>query len=134
LNPGVFAQARQSPLLTLNAGPLVNDFQFFDWLLIDDLIAVQPEQFTQRRRITFVRFSFVGFFGLDQQDSLAAKVLEHFDQPVVEATDFQNRPEATALFGTLGGQLSEKLDSFFRSRADLSPQDHVTVCVSQVDG
>ena len=133
LDAGVFAKTGQPSLVILLGAGLEDDLELFDGLLICDLVAVKPKQFTECSRITFVRFSFVGVFGLDKQDFVAAEVLEHLDQPFVEATDFDDRPETAVRFQASLRQSLKELGNFFRFGTDLSPEDNVAVLISQVD-
>lgn len=134
VDAGVFAEVGQAALLKLDGCRLVDDPQFFDRLLIGDLFAVKPEQFTQCGGIELVGLFLTGVFGLNQDKSLAAEVFEHFEQPVVEAADFDDRPVAAVFLEASLGQPLKELKQFVWPGADLSSQNNVAILISQVDG
>ena len=71
---------------------------------------IDPENFGQGRGVAAVGLLFRSLFRLDQHGLLAVVLVEHFQQPVVEAADFQNRHKA-ALGDRITAQLlQERLD------------------------
>ena len=61
---------------------------------------VGPQELAQSSGITTVCLTTFAFFGLDEDDLVAAIVLEHADEPIVEATDFDDRDELLLALGT----------------------------------
>ncbi len=131
---GIFAERGQSSLLQLNRIGDVDDLELVNSLAGGDAIAEQPQLFAQLGGIAPIGFSTVGLFGLHEHNSIAAKVLQHLQQPVVEATDFDNRPEATIILKTPPCQAFEELEYFFRLGADLSPQNNVPQRITKTNG
>ena len=98
----------------------MDDAKFFDRLLVSESVAVKPKQFTQRSCIAAIGLFLAGIFRLDEDNLFAAEVLENFHQPVVKATDFNDRPESAVFRQASLSQLFEEGDDFLGARADLS--------------
>jgi len=54
-------------------------------------------------------------------------------KPVVEATDFDNGPEAAIGSGTASRQLREELKHFLGAGANLSSEDYATIDIAKAD-
>ena len=72
-------------------------------------------------------------FGLDENDFRTAEVLEHFDQPLIESTDFHNRPESTSILQAHSSDRFEERHNFVRLDARLLAKHDISVFISQAD-
>src|SRR5262249_43398036 len=65
---------------------------------------------------------------------VAAVILEHADQPIVEAADFEHGHEGLAVVQALAGELLEEGVDLLRLRRDLAGLHDVTAVVAERDG
>lgn len=125
--PGVFSQCGEPALLLDDGAGDIDDPEFVDVFTFGDAIAEQPQLVTELGRITAVRFAAVGLFGLHQYNSVAAEVLQYFEQPVVEAANFHDGPEAAIVFSISSCQSLEKFEQFIWVGAYLSAEYDITI-------
>ena len=128
---GILAECCQAPILLIGRGRDIDLPQTTDRLALQQPGAVRPQQFAQRGCIASIRFSFLSFFGLNHDHLLAAVVIQHPDQPIVEAADFEDNHELLATLQTLAGELLEECMDFLWPRRDLPSQQDITGFVSK---
>lgn len=117
---GVTPQVGQAALLNLNRIGNVNDFEVANGLAGFNSMAIDPEVLAELGGIAAIGFSAGAVLRLNQHDAVTAKVTQHLDQPVVKATNFDDRPKPAVGFGTASGKLLEELEDFLWTGADLS--------------
>ncbi len=66
--------------------------------------AVHPQQLTQRRRITPVGLLLLALLRLNQDHAMAAIILQHSQQTIVEPADFHHRNKRLAPHGAVARQ------------------------------
>jgi hypothetical protein len=105
---GLLAQRGQAPVLLVGAAGDVDLAQAADRLAVQQAVAVDPQQLTQRGGVSSVRLAYLAVLGLDQDHLVAAVIAEHANQPIAEATDLQHGHEGLAVVQALAGEALEK--------------------------
>jgi len=96
-------------------------------------LTVVPKEFAEGIGITFVGLVHGGIFGLNDNDFGASGLLEFFEEPVVEAADFDDCHVAT-MFACLLGKVGEKVVNVGVIGTDLSFLHDISLFVSDIDG
>src|SRR6185295_14929035 len=86
-----------------------------------------------RRRVTSIRLALLPVLGLDQDDLVAAVVLQHSDQPIIKTTNLQHGHEGLAIAQPLTGQLLEEGVDLLRLCRHLPSQQDIAVFIPQRD-
>lgn len=94
--------------------------------------AVVPEEFAECVGITFVGFFVRGMVGLNDDDFVAIDFFEFFEEPIVEAADFDDSHEAAMLSGFFS-ELLKKIVTSVMIGANLFFLNDISVFVSQID-
>jgi len=74
---GLLAQRGQAPVLLVGAAGDVDLAQAANRLAVQQAVAVDPQQLTQRGGVPPVRLTLLAVLGLDQDDLVAAVIAEH---------------------------------------------------------
>ena len=96
-------------------------------------LTVDPQQAAELMGVAAVGFLLRPFLGLDQHRLSAAVLGQHFQQPVVEAADFDDRYESAFRFGE-SPQFLEKRPHTLPFRANLPSQDDVPRFIANTHG
>ena len=131
---GVFAECGQPSVLLIGGGGNVDLPQPTDRLALQQTGSVDPQQFAERRGVATIGLALLPFFGLDQDHFVAAVVLEHPDQPIVEAADFERGDERFVIAQSLAGESLKELVDLLGLRRNLPRQHNIAVFIAQRNG
>jgi hypothetical protein len=116
---GLFAERREPSVLLIRAGGDVDLSQTADRLARQEPIPIDPQQFAQRSGVASIRLAFLPVVRLDQDHFMAAIVLQHADQPIVESAYFEDRYELFIVLQPIAGELLKEGVDLLRVRRDL---------------
>jgi hypothetical protein len=105
---GLLTKRGQPPVLLIAAAGDIDVAQTADRFALQQAVAVDPQQLTERGSVTAVGLAFLALLGLDQDYLVAAVISEHANQPIVEAADFEHGHERLAVAQALAGELLEE--------------------------
>jgi hypothetical protein len=104
-----------------------------DRLALQQAIAIDPEQFAQRGGVTAVGLAFLAFVRLDQNRFATPVIVQHANQPVVEATDLEYGDECFVRGQPLAGEPLEESVDLLGLRRYLASLKDVAVLVAEGD-
>jgi hypothetical protein len=131
---GLLAQRGQPPVLLVGAAGDIDLAQAGDRLAQKQALAVGPQQLTEGGGVPAIRLALLAALGLDQDDLVAAVVLQQADRPVVEAADLEHGHEGLAAVQALAGELLEEGVDLLRLRRDLAGLQDIAVVIAERDG
>ena len=102
-------------------------------LTASESFSVIPEEFAEGVGVTFVGFMHGGVIGLNDDDFGATGFSEFLEQPVVEATNFDDGHVAS-VFSCFFNEGGEKIVNIVTIGTDLSFLNDIALFVSDIDG
>jgi hypothetical protein len=130
----LLAQRGQPPILLVRGTGDVDLAQAADRLALQQALPVDPQEFAQRRSIAPIGLTELPLFRLDEDHLVAAVVVQHANEPVIEATDLEHSDERFVCVQPLAGEPLEESVDLLRLGRDLPGQQDITLLVAERDG
>src|SRR6476620_6311101 len=92
----LLAERRQPAILLIRRGSDVDLSQTANRLAVQEPVPVDPQQLAERRGVASVGLALLSVVRLNQDYLVASVVLQHTDQPIIEATDFEHSDKQLA--------------------------------------
>ncbi len=128
-----FPQRGQLTIPTLLALRREHPSHLVDGLAFQQPFSVDPQQLTQRVGVPAVGLLLGPLLGLDQHRLPATVFLQHFEQPIVEPANLQNRHKPSLRLRPLA-EPREKRPHTLPFRAHLTLLEHVALLVADIHG
>jgi hypothetical protein len=128
---GLLTKRRQSSISSIGLGRDINLPQPANWLALQEAASVDPQRFAQCSSIASIGFVFAPALWLDQDHFVTTVVSQHLDEPVVEATDFQDGNELHSIAKSIASESGKERGDLLRLRRHLTRLNHISVFITE---